>query len=495
MTQRIGSLFLTLFFILVSAGTTFSQPPCITLDNISREMVTKFDRSQALLDPNLLITSIEDQAVIPNNFLYPWIEWQKPEDDYEAFLIELRSRNNELDVLLKKNQWQPEGIEFEKFLKEKEVRITLYGLRQEKTFKGQTVRLAVSERSLKDRIAFRVVQPLFDPALPNAIKIFSFEQMEPSTLVEMTGTCIGCHSYSAHSAFFNIKKGARRWVVTGKKEDPTFQWNRKSIGEYSFIAISPDGKYAAFAKNVMGNLEVKKTITEPFDYPYHSGDIYWYEMEKDTLLPLKGASEPNFVEDMPFFSPDGKYLLFSRYQYGSKDGGQGVLSMDLYKVPFNDGRGGEPIPIPHASSNNLYQYFPRYAPNGKWISFSRGDGFKGIYARKSSDIYLLSVDGNTVIRLNLNRENVMDSWHDWSSDSHWLLFSSNREKNRLTALFMVYIDENGKDYPPIKLVGYEHLKINTPQFVSETLNLEKVEDLTEFIGDSSPASRKRRRAN
>ena len=159
------------------------------------------------------------------------------------------------------------------------------------------------------------------------------------------------------------------------------------------------------------------------------------------------------------------------------------------------GAGANPFRSPMLHPTTYINTFPVTPPTGNGSPFPEEMDSKGIYARKSSDIYLLSVDGNTVIRLNLNRENTMDSWHDWSSDSHWLLFSSNREKNRLTALFLVYIDENGKDYPPIKLVGYEQMKINTPQFVSETLNLEKVEELKEVIGDSSPASRKRRRMN
>lgn len=59
----------------------------------------------------------------------------------------------------------------------------------------------------------------------------------------------------------------------------------------------------------------------------------------------------------------------------------------------------------------------------------------------------------------------MDSWHSWCSDSHWLAIASNREKSNLTALYLVYLDDQGKDYPPVKLIGYDSLKINLPQFV------------------------------
>jgi len=75
----------------------------------------------------------------------------------------------------------------------------------------------------------------------------------------------------------------------------------------------------------------------------------------------------------------------------------------------------------------------------------------------------------------------MDSWHDWSSDSHWLIFSSKRDKSQLTAVYMSYIDDDGKDHPPIKLADEPERKTNTPQFTPATLDLEHAGNLTDYI--------------
>ncbi len=492
MPKNAKMTFFAALFIVFSVNPGFSEPATsVTLDDLPREMMSRFDRPRAALERDLLISSIQDSGVIPNNYLFPLIEWQKPNKSYDAFLIEIKSKNQELDILLKRNRWQPEDKEFQPFLKDKQMVITLYGLCQGKTEKSLPVRLIVSDRSLNNRIAFRQVQPLFDPRLSNAIKIFSFDRKELTTLVEFEGTCVGCHGYSSRSAFFNLKNVGGRRLVTSTQEGQVFQPNIVNIGEFSFLTISRDGKYAAFAANAIGKLKVYQTPVEPFQLPYESGDIYYYDAEKNSVSPLKGASDPSFIEDMPFFSPDGKTLLFSRYQYGVKDGVPGIPSIDLYRVPFNEGAGGEPVPVKNASSNNLYQYFPRFAGNGKWISFCRGDGRQGIYARRSSDIFLLSTQDNTVTKLNLNKENAMDSWHDWSPDSHWLIFSSNREMNNLTALYLAFVDDSGKDYPPVKLVGYDRLKVNTPQFVPEDLNLEEAKNVKEYINRVFPGRKRR----
>jgi hypothetical protein len=43
----------------------------------------------------------------------------------------------------------------------------------------------------------------------------------------------------------------------------------------------------------------------------------------------------------------------------------------------------------------------------------------------------------------------------------------------------------------VKLVGYESLKINTPQFVPENLNLEGAKDLKDYINSVFPAPKKK----
>jgi hypothetical protein len=82
------------------------------------------------------------------------------------------------------------------------------------------------------------------------------------------------------------------------------------------------------------------------------GVLAWYRRETDKLQPLPGADDPNFVQTSAFWSPDGKYLIFSRaaagdpYPPGHKrsmyagDPNETQIRYDLYKIPFNGGKGG-----------------------------------------------------------------------------------------------------------------------------------------------------------
>src|SRR3990172_5350942 len=66
-------------------------------------------------------------------------------------------------------------------------------------------------------------------------------------------------------------------------------------------------------------------------------------------------------------------------------------------------------------------------------------------------------------RLPLNTEGVMDSWHRWSKDGSKLVFSSKRGGD-MTALYMSIVDVDGNTSRPVKVAGYDSIKVNIPEF-------------------------------
>jgi pentatricopeptide repeat protein len=60
----------------------------------------------------------------------------------------------------------------------------------------------------------------------------------------------------------------------------------------------------------------------------------------------------------------------------------------------------------------------------------------------------------------------MNSWHSWSSNGRWLVFSS-KVNGPYTQLFLTHIDENGNDSPPVLLERFTSpdRAANIPEFV------------------------------
>ena len=72
-----------------------------------------------------------------------------------------------------------------------------------------------------------------------------------------------------------------------------------------------------------------------------------------------------------------------------------------------------------------------------------------IFSQPEVALGIIPAAGGVARRLRYNTPR-MNSWHSWSSNSRWLVFSS-KVNTPYTQLFLTHIDENGNDSPPVLL--------------------------------------------
>jgi hypothetical protein len=74
----------------------------------------------------------------------------------------------------------------------------------------------------------------------------------------------------------------------------------------------------------------------------------------------------------------------------------------------------------------------------------------------SSDLYMMDLEEARRTgqykyrRLDINSAES-ESWHSFSSNSRWIVFSSKRSSGAFTRIYIAYLDENGKVHKPIRL--------------------------------------------
>jgi tetratricopeptide (TPR) repeat protein len=101
-----------------------------------------------------------------------------------------------------------------------------------------------------------------------------------------------------------------------------------------------------------------------------------------------------------------------------------------------------------------------------------------------SELYIIPAQGGQVRRLHANTSR-MNSWHSWSPNSRWLVFSS-KANSAYTQLFLTHIDEQGRSTPAVLL---EHFTApdraaNIPEFVNARPNeIRKIRE--KFLDDYS----------
>jgi tetratricopeptide (TPR) repeat protein len=192
--------------------------------------------------------------------------------------------------------------------------------------------------------------------------------------------------------------------------------------------------------------------------------------------PLSGADDPEYVQANGVWSPDGKYIVFIRakaqnpYPPGrpiaarSNDPNEIQIQYDLYRVPFNEGRGGKAEPIAGASANGVSNSFPKVSPDGKWIVFV--EAHNGLLMRPDGQLFIVPAEGGKARRMRANMY-PMNSWHSWSPNGRWLVFSS-KSRGPYTRMFLTHVDESGDDSPPIFIDNptAANRAVNLPEFVN-----------------------------
>jgi tetratricopeptide (TPR) repeat protein len=343
------------------------------------------------------------------------------------------------------------------------------------------------------------VQPL-SPAAIHLIRwrLRDIRQPESKTLLTNMPTCANCHSFSLDGKTMGIDvdgpandKGLYALVSISKhitiRNQDVIEWNKDGqpgLTRVGFMSqVSPDGKYvvSTFAPP---SLDVPRTyyITNFKDYHFLQvfyptrGILEWYDRETGEKHALPGADDPAYVQTDGVWSPDGKWIIFARgpardpYGAGQKtalhanDPNETQLQYNLYRIPFNEGRGGRPEPVAGASNNGMSNNFPKVSPDGKWIVFVQCHN--GQLMRPDSQLYIVPFEGGEARRLRANTP-LMNSWHSFSPNGRWLVFSS-KARSPYTQMYLTHLDADGNSSPAILIdnATASNRAVNIPEFMN-----------------------------
>ena len=116
--------------------------------------------------------------------------------------------------------------------------------------------------------------------------------------------------------------------------------------------------------------------------------------------------------------------------------------------------------------------FPRYSPDGKLLVFTlSGYGNFSIWHR-DADLYCLDLDSKSFRNIEAINSDESESYHSWSSNSRWLVFSSRRTDGLYTRPYISYCGSDGIFSKPFMMplkdpdqYNESLLSYNVPEFV------------------------------
>jgi len=435
-----------------------------------------------------------DDAVFPPEIVAPVFRWLEPESSTHDWLVTVRFDKSQVrfEHFVHTPTWRPSPQQWEVMKRHSVdgravVSVTGHGSHDgTDTYSQGTVSLTTSKDPLRDSVFYREVILPFSDAVKDPSRIrWRFGSIAndsaPPVILENLPVCGNCHSFSADGKVLGMDvdygndKGAYALTRVAKemtlatsdiitwseyKRDP----NNPTFGLLS--QVSPDGRF------VVSTVKDRSVFVARPDLAFSQlffpiqGILAVYDSATKTFSSLPGADDGAFVQSNPTWSPDGQFIVFARsrahYLRNLRDKQKALLTpeecnefvdgttlfkFDLYRIPFGGGKGGVAEPLAGASGNGMSNYFARFSPDGRWIVFCQSNSF--MLLQPDSKLYILPATGGEARPLRSNTAR-MNSWHSWSSNSRWLIFSS-KANSPYTQLFVAHIDENGVDAPAVLL--------------------------------------------
>ena len=339
-------------------------------------------------------------------------------------------------------------------------------------------------------------------------RLRSVAEQSSRTLMEGLPTCANCHSFSADGKTMGIDVDGPmndkslyavvplRTVTTIRTRD-VYRWNTTKSQEggrklrAAFMSqVSPDGRFVLTTiderdpmhLNRAYGLEEKYYFTVYRDYRFGQvffptrGILAWRDVATGRTEPLPGADDPRYVQTDGVWSHDGKWIVFARAEATTafppgaapalfaNDSHETQIQYNLYRVPFNGGRGGQAEAVAGASNNGMSNNFPKITPDGRWIVFVQCRN--GQLMRPDSQLYIVPFEGGQARLMKCNTR-LMNSWHSISPNGRWMVFSS-KARSPYTQLYLTHLDADGNDSPPILIENTQaaNRAANIPEFVN-----------------------------
>jgi len=459
----------------------------------------------------LTITYPQEGTLFPPEIVAPTFLWDEKSERVDRWFLLVRfpTTGDVLRFSTNAARWRPSEEDWARIKRqssEADAEITVAGVdgaAPTKILSSASVRIRTSKDEVVDSLFYREVPLPFLTAVRDPSRIrWRFGSIDsetaPPIVLQNLPVCGNCHSFSAKGGVLGLDvdygndKGAYAIIPIAKQmvmsESNIITWAdyKRGDGELTFgllSRVSPDGRYVvSTVKDRSVFVATPEIAFSQLFFPI-KGVLVVYDRETKDFRSLPGADDPEYVQSDPTWSPDGKEIVFAKakaYKVSSIVNQGSVLvderdvpefvterkpfRYDLYRVPFNDGKGGVAQPLAGASGNGMSNYFAKYSPDGKWIIFCKARSY--MLLQPDSELYILPAAGGVARRLRYNTS-LMNSWHSWSSNSRWLVFSS-KVNTPYTQLFLTHIDENGEDTPPVLLERFtaSDRAANIPEFVN-----------------------------
>lgn len=356
----------------------------------------------------------------------------------------------------------------------------------------------VSKDSIDSYITYRLIPPGYEGWNQMGIYQRSLSDFEETTVLDNAADktkCMNCHATcqgNPASAVYHVRGEGGYTCIRHNGKEEKIDLRKVAEGRHgSHPAWHPSGRYIAFSSNNTKQIFYAKSRDkiEAFDV---WSDLFVYDVESRMAILDERFTDSLHWEAYPAFSPDGKWLYFSTARPVHMPEQAKELHYDLVRVAFDEATGklGQADTIYSTAQRGGTALMPRLSPDGRFLLYTVADyGAFNLY-HKESNFEMMEiktpetktlqlpkaeekqpvvnegakggmVDGpiGGLIDCSMINSNDAESYHAWSSNGKWMMFSSKRIDGRYTRLFITHWD--GKQWTKPFLLPQRNPEFNT----------------------------------
>jgi hypothetical protein len=321
-------------------------------------------------------------------------------------------------------------------------------------------KIFVSGEPVDGYLVYRLLMPGFQNWNQMGIYQRSLSSFKCETIIDsriLPGTCMNCHSFAMNdpqNMVLHLRESYGGTIlVRGDKVEKLNTKAGRMFGNAAFPYWHPSKRYIVFSVNKVNQVfhAIGPARASAIDM---KSDIFVYDIENNEMLtsPLLSAEE-NF-ESFPCFSPDGLKLYYCSARAVKLPEKYDKIRYSLCSVSFDPATGkfgDKADTLISGPSINKSISIPRVSPDNRFLMFNMTDYGCFPSYNPEADLYLMNIESGHYEALDNVNSNNTESYHSWSSNGRWFVFSSRRGDGLYSWPYLAYIDKSGKTGKPFLL--------------------------------------------
>ena len=372
----------------------------------------------------------------------------------------------------------------------KDLTINIYAHRDGSWVHHPAFSMHVAEEEIDPYLSYRLIEPGYELYRQLGLYQRNLTNFTQTTIYENNRSydddenhCVNCHNYQNYDTermLFHVRSNHGGTIITHGTEAHKIAIKHDSIlaaGVYP--SWHPTLPLVAFSSNKTGQV-FHLLYPEKIEVLDTKSDLILYDAERNEVSNI--IRSDSHLETFPCWTPNGRRLYYCSARMPYMEEGVeldlGVstkfdsLYYDIFSMSFDpETRSfGEPRLEVDASSEGLSCSVPRISPDGHYLLFTLGEYGQFHIWHKSADLWVKRLepdnsassespespvspknpvssgipDNPTVFPLTAANSSDADSYHTWSSNGRWIVFSSRRDDGDFTRPYIAYFDTAGQ---------------------------------------------------